>query len=455
MERVDLQGAGARGPAPVRKSRFDLLQMLLVGMIVYIPNQTQFPVEFSIKGLNIVNVMFLWTWFLLAKRQIHTPTPAPLRGGFYFTFFVLALSFLIGQMYDASLLMEDVTALKNMIFFMLLYFLYYRAVQDVKTIRLLFAVILFVTFVASIQGLRQALDYGIASYNETRRVSAPFGWGVSNANRAAVFFAIFLPLFAAVGLFYRDSGKVRAVAYACLALGVFVVFFTYSRQTYFILAALAMFLTLKKNWFIAVIIAVVLLNFESWAPDTVVERIMSTEQKEAPPAASAAAEGGAGEGKYDESTESRFIIWAAAGELISERPWGIGLNHFKREIGTYAPRYKNMDAHNNYVLITTEAGLLGPVALLIMLGSMFFLGRRTERINGSVEAKVLGVGFTVSVVAVAMGNIYGSRFFDGDVMGNFWILAALVARYGTLQKELAVKEAAPAAGKRARPSMYA
>jgi O-antigen ligase len=442
-------------PAPAA-SRFDALKWLLIGMIVYIPNQAQFRVEFTIKGLNIINVMFLCTWFLLAHRKIHAKTPPPLKGAFYFIFFVLVMAFLTGQVYDTSLFAEDFTALKNMIFFMLFYFLYHRAVQDEKTLRMLFITLMVVTFVASIQGLRQALDYGIASYNETRRVAAPFGWGVSNANRSAIFFVIFIPLFATVGLFYRESFKVRMAALACAGLAIFVLFFTYSRQSYFIIAVIVMLLTFKKNWVIALVIAVVLLNFESWAPETVVGRIQSTEQK-AEDAPAKPVEG-AGEGKYDESTESRFVIWTAAGQLIAERPWGIGLNHFKREIGTYAPRYQNMDAHNNYVLITTEAGLLGPVAMLVMLVSLLLLGRRTEKLNDSTEAKVLGVAFTMSVVGVMMGNIYGSRFFDGDVMGNFWIFTALVARYGTLQKEgkTTAAKAAGAAGDKPKPrSMYA
>lgn len=437
------------GAAVPARRRFDLLQMLLIGMIIYIPNQTQFPVEFSVNGLNIINVLFLWTWLLLSLRGIRSKEPAPLRGPLIFMFIVLALSFVVGQFYDASMLLEDATALKNMVFFMLLYFLYYRAVQDLATVRLLFAVILFVTFVASVQGLRQALDYGISSYNETRRVSAPFGWGVSNANRAAIFFVIFLPLFGAVGLFYKGHAWVRTVSFACLALGVFVVFFTYSRQSYFILAALALALTFKKNWFIAIVIALVLVNFESWAPETVVARIQSTEQEASTPPPE-----GAGEGKYDESTESRFVIWTAAGELIAERPWGIGLNHFKREIGRFAPRYAGMDAHNNYVLITTEAGFLGSVALLVLIFSLFRLGLRATKASPAIESRVVGVGFTLSVTAVAMGNIYGSRFFDGDVMGNFWILAALVARHEQLQRQavIATKAQAPAV---ARRSMYA
>lgn len=440
---INKGGAAPQGPAAAPKKRWDLVQLLLIAMIVYIPNQMQFRVEFSIKGLNIVNVLFLWTWGLLWLRGIHSRHPPPLRGPLYLLFAIMTLALCIGLGYDSSQAMEDVTAFKNMIFFILLYFLYYRAVQDMETVRLLFAVILFVTFVASIQGLRQALDYGIASYNETRRVSAPFGWGMSNANRAAVFFVVYLPLFAAVGMYYTRSAWVRLGAYACLGLGVFVVFFTYSRQAYFILALLALVLTFRKSWLVGLIICLVLVNYEAWAPDTVIQRIQSTEQTEAP----AQHVEGAGEGKYDESTESRLVIWAAAGELITERPWGIGLNHFKREIGTYAPRYQNMDAHNVYVLTTTEAGIQGVIALAIVMLALLFMGLRAERMGQSMEGKILGVAFTTSVMGVMLGNIYGSRFFDGDVMGNFWIFAALVARFMQLERD----KAAAAGGRGKRP----
>lgn len=440
-------------PRPLAaRGGFDLLLALMIAMIVYIPNQTQLPIEFSIKGLNITNLLFLGIFFTVSFKNVHSKTSPPLKGAFFFFFFVLTQACLMGWVYDAALWIDDFTVLKNMILLMLLYFLFYRSVQDLKTLRLLLAVILLVTLLASVQGVRQALAYGLTTYNEHRRVTAPFGWHVSNANRAAVFFCIFMPVFAALGVFYKSNKLVRIFGFLGAGLCIFVVFFTYSRQSYFILAVLVLFLTFKRKWVLAVLIMAVLANYPLWAPDSVVDRLQSTKQEEDAPAKPVE---GAGEGKYDESTESRFVIWAAAGELIAGRPLGIGLNHFKREIGTYAPRYQGMDAHNNYVLITTEAGILGPVAMVVMLIGLLALGRRVEKLNDSVEAKVLGVGFTGAVIAVMMGNIYGSRFFDPDVMGNFWILAALVARYCTLQKEEQKPPAAKAPGAPVRRSIYA
>ncbi len=423
-----------------------ILRLVLAALLIYLPNQQLFKLEFTVKGLNVLNMLFLLAVALMVALRVRAPDPAPLRRAFFFFFAVLVWGFAAGLMHDPSEWVNDLTALKNSIFYMLLFFLFYHASQDERTIRFLFGVILLVTFVAAVQGLRQALDYGIVTYNETRRVSAPFGWHYTNANRAAIFFAIFIPLFAAVGLFYRGKILHRLVGLGSTALIAFVVFFTYSRQSYFILAALVLLVTLRRSVVLSGLIVAALMSFESWAPQTVVERIMMTTQVEDAITAPARSESGR-EPMYDQSTESRFEIWEGAAAMIGDRPWGVGLNHFKREIGAYAPVYANMDAHNFYVLITAEAGLLGPVATLVLLAGLLLLARRVERLDKRPESRMLGIGFGLSVLAVAMGNIYGSRFLDGDVMGNFWALAGLVARYYTLSaqaKRVAATEAVKA-----------
>lgn len=412
------------------------LKTLLICMIVYIPNQALFRTDFTVKGFNTVNLLFVLTLILVMSASAKVRTPPPLKPQLYFFFLTLTWGFLIGQAYDSSAWLEDLTELKNSIFYMLLFLLVYNSVHDIKTVRLLFFSILFVTFFASFQGLRQALDYGLGSYNESRRVAAPFGWNAADSNRAAAFFCIFLPLFAAAALFCKSSGLYRWIAFACLGLGVFVDFFTYSRQSYFILAALALVLTLRRSFIFALLIALAVANFEYWIPDSAVARIEMTTRSDS---SVASADVNPTAGKYDESTESRLVIWEGASQLISSRPWGIGLNHFKREMGAYVITHAGMDAHNFYVLLTTETGLIGPIALLLLLAALYRLGRSVEKLDDTEESKILGIGFSTSVIAVAMSNIYGSRFLEGDVMGNFWIVAALVARYRSLVLESRVR----------------
>jgi len=394
-----------------------LLNGLLALIIVYIPNQLHFPSDLGIKGLNLMNILMLIAFLLLLILRVRTSATTPLKGSFVIFFVVSTFALLIGTMRDGSQFIEDLTVLKNAVFYMLLYFLYYHAVQERRTIRFLFVALLFVAFVASVEAIREAIAYGIGNFAETHRASGPFGVDYRSANTAGVFFVIFLPLFQAVFLFYREHPLVRFGALGCMIIMIAAIFFTYSRQAYFIAALVVLLMAWRRNVLLSVVVAIALMFYDVWVPDSVVERIQMTEQ---------ATEEGARQ--IDESTASRPILWAGAWQLFLENPLGIGLNHFKREIGRVT-EYEGMDAHNFYFRTLAEMGVPGIIALLILFVGMYRLGRKVQRLDQSVESQVLGVGYSVSVISLALGNFYGSRFFDGELMGNFWILTALVARY--------------------------
>jgi O-antigen ligase len=423
MTNISLDSHNRSNPASPR-SAVTVLNLLLAAIIIYIPYQNHYPVVIDIKGLNLINTMFLFALLMILVRKSSTESPTPLKGIFLSFFAVLTLSFLIGQLYDGSRMPEDLTALKSGIFYMLFYFLFYHGVRDVKSIRFLLGAILFVTLIVSVHAFRQALDYGLGVYNESRRAGGPFAVDSSGSNLAAAFFVIFVPLFISLALYRKSAVTVRLAALAFGIFGVFAAFFTYSRQAYFILAILLLLRMLRGHLFLGVLLTMAILNYDVWVPEGVVDRLTMTEQTDEQ-----------GEKKLDESTESRFIIWEGASQMIAERPWGIGLNHFPREMGRYVPGYNKFDAHNGYILVTTEMGVQGLIVLVILLGSLLNLSRKVEQVNTSEEAKSLGTAFQISVIAAILANLFGSRFFNGEVMGNFWILSGLVARYYTLELE--------------------
>lgn len=402
-----------------------LLRMLLVALVLYIPYQQYFSAgaaDGGIRGVNVMNVMFIAIVGTMLLLGVRARTPAPLRGSFLLLFAALIWGTLVGQVYDSTAWVADFTVLKNALLFMLLYFVYYHACRDVTTVRMVFAAILAIAALAAVQAVRQALDYGIGNYSETHRAAGPFAPDYSGANRAAVYFCIFLPVFAAVAFYFRSRPAYRAIALAGAALLVFATFFTYSRQAYFILAVLAVLMTLRRSVLLGALAVVALLSYQSWVPQPVLDRIEMTEQLDE-----------RGETQLDSSTESRFIVWEGAWQLMQDRPWGIGLNHFKREIG-FVSDLREIDAHNHFVLMATETGFVGLAAMCWLIVGLAGLGWRLRR-DGADEAQLLGTGFLFAVLAMVLGNLYGSRFLDGDVMGNFWILAALVARYTTLRAE--------------------
>jgi len=405
-----------------------LLKAILGFMILYVPYELHFqkyvPLDIGVKGLNLFNLLFLLAWAGMTFAGIKAKTPAPLKGRFLFFFIVMCIAFLIGQAYDSSTALDDLTVLKNVIFYMLLYFLFYHAVQDVKTIRLFFALILGVVLLASVEMIREAMDYGIGSFTESHRVAGPFGpYDFRAANRASAYLVMFTPVFASVFLFYRSKALYRWIALGSTIVCVIAIFFTGSRQAYFILALLGVLLAFRRGIFPAILMAFLVIGYEYWVPQSVIERIQMTETVDE-----------MGNKTLDESTESRLVQWSAAWEMVKGRPWGIGLNHFRREVGNFSV-YSNLDAHNVFVLTLTEAGFQGLAALLFVLIGLYGLARRAQRINSSEDTLLLGYGYMMALVGMTLGNIYGSRFFDGQVMGNFWMLSGMLARYYTLAQE--------------------
>ncbi len=412
------------------------LRLLLAAAIFYIPNQSHFP-DFSVTGLNLTNLLFIAIFFLVVGHKAPTKTaPVPLKKEFVFFFLVLTWGFLVGQLHDATTTLADFQVLKNCITYMLFYFLAYHAVRDTKTIKFLFFVILFTTFVDAYLGLRQAMDYGF-NFNAARRVAAPFSWNSSDANRSSAFYTIYLALMGVTAFYYRSSRTVRWAALVCLAFGIFVNFFTYSRQSYGILAALALILTFRRHALLAVVVVMALLNYNLWLPHAVITRIDMTLQTKAPPPGESAASLNK---QIAASSDGRFIIWGGAAKLIERNPWGIGLNHFARDIGTYAPAYAHEDANNYYVLCATEDGVLAPIAMILLMLGLYRLGRSVEKLGDDQDSKVYGFSLWLAVIAVALVNIYGSRFVDGNLMTNFWIFAGMIARYRAMVLEARATE---------------
>ena len=408
------------------KKQTQYLNILLAAMIVWVPNQLHLPADLGVKGLNSINLLFLALIYYVHQRNKKLPPSeaTPLKGVFIAYFCMLVWAFLAGQLSDRSLMMEDLTAMKNSIFFMCLYFVFFHGARDETSVRHLFYVVLFVAAVAGIEAVREGIDYGFGVYGETKRAAGPFGSNYKASNLAAVFFSMFMPVFAAVALYQKGRPTVRMGAIAGVVILLLGIFCTYSRQAYLIVAAMLLLMTLKRNVVLGILILVAVVNYQAWVPEGVVTRLAMTEQTSEE----------TGEEQLDESTESRFILWAGAGRLLMSRPWGIGLNHFKREIGSEEPSLAGLDAHNFLVLITTEAGPFGGIMTLILYASLGTLAWRFWKLARTPDQQAMAAGFAGATIAVMLGNLYGSRLLDGAVTGNYWILAGLSARYWLLLK---------------------
>src|SRR5690606_22956031 len=102
---------------------------------------------------------------------------------------------------------------------------------------------------------------------------------------------------------------------------------------------------------------------------------------------------------------------------------------FSDTIGQYS-RHSGRDAHNTFILVLAEAGPLGLAALLWLLWRLWRLALRIGRAAplDDVETRALALGFKVAVLSMALSNVFGSAFFHGLIMANFWVLCGLLER---------------------------
>jgi O-antigen ligase len=404
------------------------MRLLLAVPILFMTNMLHVPFETGIPGLNIANILFvLVAGALIVGGRKYRPLEGrgQLTTPLLLLFGALTFGFVMAQATSPGDVMLDITYLKNLVFYPLLYFLYRRCGQDLKGTRQLIILVMAVAAIAGLEAVREGIDYGFGSYSETHRAAGPFGEDYGSSNRAGVFYAMFLPMFVAMILFFRKQKFWQVAAIGGATILIVAIMVTYSRQSYLIALVGIALLLLRRNVVLAALIGVLMLPAISFLPEGVTQRVAETEQKDA-----------VGSEKLDVSTASRFEIWDGAIEMWSQRPLGVGLNRFKESIGDYVPRYAGYDAHNMYVLMLAECGLFGVGALLYLLWRMLRMGMGFTRAvpRSDAEAKALSLGFILVVISAAMGNVYGSPFFEGAVMANVWILCGLMEHYIALKR---------------------
>ena len=401
-----------------------MLRFLLLFQILYTVYQGHYNFESGVPGLNLPNALFLLVLLMLHFSGKHDELDAKalMRGPLLFFMAMLVLAFAIAQMRAPGEFMVDLTYLKNALFSPLLYFMYLHCKQDLRNTRLLVIAVMAVAAVAAVQAIRQGFDYGIGTYVETHRASGPFGSNYRDANRAGVYYAMFLPMFIGLALFLEHK-RWRIAALGGVVLLTMALLFTYSRQAYFIAVIGLVVLLLRRSVLLALVLGATLASLVGFLPESVTQRVEETQQK-----------GPHGEEKVDESTASRWEIWAGALSMWQANPAGVGQNRFKEEIGHYSA-FQHFDAHNFYVLTLAEGGPQALLALLLLVLATFRLGAwlRRSMPPDDAEARALAIGFSVTALAMALGNLYGSPFLEGNVMGTFWILCGLLERYMLLK----------------------
>ncbi len=123
----------------------------------------------------------------------------------------------------------------------------------------------------------------------------------------------------------------------------------------------------------------------------------------------------------------RWVMWQAAMGMIQDRPiLGHGLNTFMANYLTYwvggeqAPRY----AHNCYLQVAAETGLIGLGAFLVLLWQIFaYLLRGLTKLPS--QDRLILLGMIAGLFAFALQAGVDTNFYSLRQAALFWTLAGL------------------------------
>lgn len=142
-------------------------------------------------------------------------------------------------------------------------------------------------------------------------------------------------------------------------------------------------------------------------------------------------------GKLDSSNMGRIFLWTTGvQEFLSHKIWGIGPGNFPQAYANFlqtvpfvnvAPASKLTHAHNIYLIVLSEQGLLG----FLTLGSILFLSvlqpvlyLRKHRYDSMASALLCGC-----LVCLALGMVDATPIFYTTLVFGAWIFAMMASFY--------------------------
>lgn len=296
---------------------------------------------------------------------------------------------------------------KNFVMMMLLYVVVFNAVktrQHLQTLTMIFiSVVLFMVW-------REFSSFVAGeSFSYNRRANGPF-WVVGlNANHFGAFIAHYAVF--ALGMYAVDTNKIRRRLYLGTFIGsLYPLFYSYSRGAYVAVLAALFVLGLVRWRLLLVLLTVFMFTWAAVLPDSVVDRINTTEGED---------------GELEESAALRIVVWDLAKQLFSDNPiFGIGFNGFY--FASEGLHLRNV--HNYYLQTAAEQGIVGIVLLLALFGKAVHSGWRLYRDGDTDFFKAMGLGFVICVVAVMVTNVFGDRFSQLALGASFFVLFGMIDR---------------------------
>lgn len=369
-------------------------------------------------GKDFIDILFfsIVLGIIIQKKGIRMTSNAPI----IILFTVLSYIALLNSSIRFSLPLPLTTAnflfvdWKNYAEMILLYFLAVSVFKDEdnqkKAVVLMSIIVLFI----AIRSYRNFTGGGAFDYG--KRYGGPFEAMGLGANHFGAFIADFGSLFLGLFLLEKDWRR-RLLFLATFLFCLHPLFYSYSRGAYLAALSAITFFGVVRKRSLLILVAVVVIAWQTILPASVVDRISMTETPE---------------GEIEHSAGGRLLLWDYAMELFRQHPvFGVGFGGYALSTGGVRLANdeilpENFDAHNFYMRTLSEQGIIGISVFIYLLYRAFKSGWRLYRSGLSQFNTALGFGFMGTVLALTITNMFGDRWSYFALGGYFWILWGIV-----------------------------
>ncbi len=316
---------------------------------------------------------------------------------------------------------ESFFTIKRMVTYM---FLYYIFVLNSKSPADLRIILTFLEIGVSIEAFHVFKDFVVSGRS---RVYGSLG----NPNELGAFLAAYgiLPFM----LFTMSRDRMQKIFFLLSTfLSLFCIVQTQSRGGYLAFTAAVLIYTKFKSTRCFIItcaaVTIIVFNYSSILPDVVVNRINESFAETDDYDTDTTLE----DRLQSESAGSRVKFWKSGIKMIGDSfIFGMGYNLFAYYLPAYGGEFgitKQRPAHNMYITIFAELGIIGMIPFLWIFISSYRSAGRLRRLNDDVLCEKLSISLACAAGAFMVAMIFGDRFERGSLVSYFWILAALVYR---------------------------
>jgi len=404
-----------------------LTAFLPFSRLVSEPNETP--------SVLVTGTLIAWTFTLHVARQRRLKQPIMQHTS---TGWIIALLMLLsigsllraGAMYGAWYLPAQFSELLGWCLPMSLYVLAVWVVRDVRTLKTLVAIMMVAVTVVAAMAAWDYLSESGGSF-ESSRIS-----GITDdPNRLGAFFASYAFLFLGMWLMLptRGLGWLMLIPLLLCARGVMV---TFSRGAYLACAAgglVTLWFRHKMLFIAATALGLVVLAHPVLLPSGIRYRLHMTLK---PSSGQVAASGVDVTTWLEASAAGRLEIWQASTRIIQDHPWGIGFGAFPNFLLEYTNgRMEFRDAHNAFLMIAAEMGLVTVIVFIVILVMIAFHAAWLVWCAQDRLLKALGLGMLGGVVGMVVANQFSYCFGSQEVTGYFWLLSGLTIRAVMLERQ--------------------